>query len=184
MEQNNEANREAGTSDEAEPRIPRRQMRRRRRPRRTTAWYHDSVVGTELHNDLTVARFYVSKNPDETPEIFFIPMLRTLSLDAEGKINGYRPSYAGDVERNAIPLSTLDVGLFTKALVDMKSHLLRMKADFHESHGRTPPPEPEPLAPVVIPQPEPQAPVLHRQYVEPEPEKPATTKLADLLRPW
>lgn len=183
MEQNNiEAN--GGTGDgenkgDLSPRRYRRRRRNRRQNDRTVRWYHDSLVGTEDAVDLSLTRFFISIDKDETPEIFFIPMMRWPERDEDGRIVGYKPMYAGDIERNAIPLSTLDIGLHTKALVDMKARLSRMKAEHYAARDQVPPPEPA-LHRIVVP-PETKRRIVVHPEATPQAEPLKKRRLADLL---
>lgn len=113
---------------------------RRRRPRRppqerTREWYSDALVGPEGDTrPLTVARFYISTVNDEPPEIYFIPMPREYSAAHDGRV-GLRSVYRGNIERNGIPLSMLDIDALHSALVTMKARLLREQQEYKEGGG-------------------------------------------------
>lgn len=131
--ENNEPNSDTN-NDQNHPR--RRRKRNRRRGSRTIRWYHDSSVGTELHKQNVVLKFFISVAENETPEIFFIPMHRELVQREDGSI-GMKPIYAGDIEKNAVPLSILDLKSMWDSLVTMKARLLRMQEEHRGGEEKT-----------------------------------------------
>lgn len=92
---------------------------------RTIRWYADHNVGEDHSPTVAVARFFITIAPDESPELFMIPMLRQFVYDASGKAVGMKPQYAGDIERNAVPLSGLDIEKLYTAMTRMKTDMLR-----------------------------------------------------------
>lgn len=111
----------------------RRHRRRHNNRPRTMRWYHETNVGTEDLRPNVVMKFFISIAEDTTPEIYFLPMNRDAVVREDGAV-GFKPAYAGDIERNAIPLSITDLESVWNAMVSMKSKLLRMQDEFH---GRT-----------------------------------------------
>ena len=112
---------------------------------RTIRWYADVNIGEDHSPTVAVARFYISLAPDLSPEIFFIPMMREFKYDDAGKLLGMKPQYAGDIERNAVPLSGMDVEKLFQAMAKMKADMGRkQKAWNNEPRGEVfvPPPRP------------------------------------------
>lgn len=119
--------------------------RRRQRKPRTMRWYHDSQIGVEDMKGYTLARFFISIANDETPEVFLVLMNRE-PVEREDGVIGMKPTYAGDIERNAIPLSALDLDSLYNSLVTVKARMLRHQQEYHAASGRevTLPPTPQP----------------------------------------
>lgn len=151
-------------------------------------WYHESNVGTEDLLPNVVVKFFISIAEDETPEIYFLPMNRDTITREDGSV-GFKPVYAGDIERNAIPLSITDLDSVWNTLVSMKSKMLRMQDDFR---GR--PHEPPPLPKRSQ---QPVRSLTHRMEIparvvaaaptkapEPRTPPPKTAVLADALPGW
>lgn len=108
---------------------PRRRRNRKKRER-TLRWYHDSNVGVDDLKANVVAKFFITTAQDETPSIRLVLMNRDTIVRPDGSI-GYKPEYAGDIERNAIPLEILDLESLWNAMVSMKSRQGQMAAEFH-----------------------------------------------------
>jgi len=113
----------------------------RRKRQRTMRHYHDANVGPEDMKQYTVLRFFISTAPDETPEIFFIPMPREVRLKDD--VADLKTIYAGDIERNAIPLSLVAIDQLYKELVNMKAQLVRRQAEFKGITAESGPPRPK-----------------------------------------
>lgn len=161
--------------------------RKRKRPPRTKRWYHDSQVGVEDLKGYVLARYFISIAEDETPEIFLVPMNRE-PIEREDGTYAMKSTYAGDIERNAIPLSTLDLDAFYTSLVNAKARLMRMQQEFHARAGRevTQPPPSQPKRSQQQPQPLthrltiPKAVLKQMQDVPPnQPTTPETAPKAD-----
>lgn len=111
----------------------RRHRKRNRRPR-TMRWFHESNVGPDHGIANTVAKFFISTS--DNPEIFLVLMNREDVIREDGTV-GLKPIYAGDIERNAVPISMIDLDQLYNTLVTMKSRLERMKDDHRARGSRT-----------------------------------------------
>jgi hypothetical protein len=97
-------------------------------------WFHDRFVGPPLGETAVMARFFISTAEDETPEIYFLPM--NTELVARGDREFMQTVHVGDRDRNAIPLSQIDVEALYNVMVMLKAKLLRIQADYHRSLER------------------------------------------------
>jgi hypothetical protein len=176
---------------------PGRRRNRRRRPR-TLRWYHESNVGVDDLKPNVVVKYFISIAEDETPSIRLVLMNRDTVVKEDGSFS-MKPQYAGDIERNAIPIEILDLEAFWNTLVSMKARVMRMQDEFH---GRTrdyetgrfvKPPEPkrsqQPARPLTHRLEIPAAVVAKAVAVPPEQKPceksvPAPRSLADALPGW
>lgn len=132
----------------------------KRRPR-TKRWYHDSQVGVEDLKSNALARYFISTAEDEIPEIFLVLMNREVVRRDDGTF-AMKSTYAGDIERNAIPISTLDIDALYTSLVNAKARMARMQQEFCANTGRevTQPPPAQPKRSQQQP-----APLTHRLHI-------------------
>jgi hypothetical protein len=106
----------------------------RKRKFRTMRWFGESNIGPDHGVANTVAKFFISTTR-ESPEIFLVLMNREGVTREDGTI-GFKAIYAGDIEKNAIPISMIDLDQLYNTLVTMKSRLERMKDDYHANGSR------------------------------------------------
>jgi len=99
---------------------------------RTMRWHRDAAVGPDDMRGHVMARFFISTEADQTPEIYFIPMPKEDAM--EDGVAVTRETYTGVIEKNAIPLALLDLDRLYDVLVSEKAKLLRMRQEFHQRH--------------------------------------------------
>jgi hypothetical protein len=138
---------------------PRRRRNRKRRER-TLRWFHDTNVGVDDLKANVVAKFFITTAQDETPSIRLVLMNRDTVIRPDGSV-AMKSDYAGDIERNSIPLEILDLEALWNAMVSMKSRQKHMADEFH---GR--PHKEEPSLPKRSQQPA--RPLVHRMAFPPK----------------
>lgn len=93
------------------------------------------MVGPQDMKGFTLARVYRSAATDETPEAYLLLVNSEVRSNPDGSTY-MRAFHAGDMQKNAIPLSMLDIDALTTALHRAKTQLLKDQAAYHERRRR------------------------------------------------
>lgn len=91
----------------------------------------ETMVGPQDMKGFTLARVYRSAATDETPEAYLLLVNSEIRSNPDGTTY-MRATHAGDLQKNAIPLSMLDIDALTSTLIKAKAQLLKDQDAYHE----------------------------------------------------
>jgi hypothetical protein len=95
----------------------------------------ETPVGPKDMRGYTLARVYASSEKNVTPEKYLLLVNAELRSGADGSTY-MRAYHAGDIHRNVIPLSMLDLDALIPVLVQAKADLDREQREYHARRVR------------------------------------------------